>query len=73
MTAILEVSKVMFVEALRQLPSRPAKRNRPLKDLVNRYRRELENCEDEIPVNLRRFGTQERMSFSDFIYDVTGA
>jgi hypothetical protein len=67
---MLEVRKEIFVEALRRIPSRPAERNRPLKDLVNNYRLDLENCADEIPLNLTRFGMAERMSYSDFIYDV---
>lgn len=69
--AMLEINKETFVYALERIPSRPAKRNRPLKDLVNKYRLDLEDCNDEIPLNLSRFGMRARMTFSDFIYDVT--
>jgi hypothetical protein len=69
--ARLEHSKEMFVQALSNIPPRPAKRNRPLKNLVNYYRKDLEHCDDEIPCNLERFGFRHTMTFSDFIYEVT--
>jgi hypothetical protein len=70
--AMLEIHKETFAEALRNIASRPAKRNRPLKDLVNKFRRELEHCDDEIPETLTRFGMPRNfMSYSDFIYEVT--
>ena len=67
----LSVSRDIFLSELRKMPSRPASRNRPLKDLVSRFRRDLGDCTDEIPLNLSRFGMAERMSFSNFLYLVT--
>jgi hypothetical protein len=71
--ARLKIEQESFVEALRSVPSRSPERNRPLKDLVNRYRTALEHCEDDIPCDLSRFGIQRGMSYSDFIYEVSGA
>ena len=68
--AMLEILKEQFVEALHKMPARSRARNRPLKDVVNKYR-ELEHCVDEIPCNLTRFGMTASMSYEDFIYAVT--
>jgi hypothetical protein len=67
--AMLEIIKEQFVEALRNMPARPPVRNRPLKDLVSKYR-ELEHCTDEIPCNVTRFGMTAGMTYEDFIYAV---
>jgi hypothetical protein len=67
--AMLEILKEQFVEALRNMPARPPVRNRPLKDLVTKYR-ELEHCTDEIPCNVTRFGMTASMTYEDFIYAV---
>jgi len=67
-----EVSKKMFVEALAEIESRHPKRNAPLRKLVERFRQELEDCQDELvmPYRLRRF-FPDTMTFSNFIYEVT--
>jgi hypothetical protein len=70
---LIEVQKQIFVEALRGIPTRPAEQNRPLRDLVIRFRDHLGDCNDEIPLDLKRFGFPSPMTFSDFIYAVTGS
>lgn len=68
----IEISKELMVEALRKVPNGPARtRNRQLRKLVAQYRADLENCNNEIPYSLARFGLRDRMSFNDFIYAVT--
>ena len=64
---LLEISKKMFVRALRKSPRRAPGNNRRLKNLVIRFRYELGNCTDEIPCNLERFGFHYRITFAYFI------
>lgn len=62
----------MFVEALRAIPSSPARvRDSRLRKLAMRYR-DLKECNDEIPYSLQRFGMQDRMTFDDFIWELVG-
>jgi hypothetical protein len=67
---LLEISKKMFVRALRESPRRAVGNNRWLRDLGIRFRYELGNCTDEIPCNLERFGFHRRITFASFINKV---
>lgn len=67
---LLEISKNMFVQALRESPRRAPENNRWLRDLVIRFRYELGNCTDEIPCNLERFGFRRRITFAYLINKV---
>ena len=69
----VEVSKKHFVEALRGIPSGPARvRDSRLRKLAVQYRDDLKECNDEIPYSLQRLGMQDRMTFDDFIWEVVG-
>ena len=71
--ALIQVSKEMFVNALREIPSGPARvRDSRLRKLALRYKLDLENCTDEIPCDLTRWGFQGSMTFDDFLYEALG-
>jgi hypothetical protein len=71
--ARIQVSKEIFVNALREIPSGPARvRDSRLRKLAAHYRLELENCTDEIPCDLTRWGFRGSMTFDDFIYEALG-
>ena len=67
---VVEISKKMFVRALRKSPRRAPGNNRRLRNLVIHFRYELGNCTDEIPCNLERFGFHHRITFAYLIHKV---
>jgi hypothetical protein len=68
---MLDVQKDIFAQALATKPTRPFNRNKPLKDLVKKYRDALGDCNEEIPYNLQRFGLPSSLTYSALIYKVT--